>query len=374
MQTKSKAYKKEIARLRQAANKEFTQKVRQLKSSDPKEYWRLINKKQGSRVQTNLEELYKHFKELSDNSTQDNNNDGEEADDPGAGQDEQPVDITELDKPFDEDEIKKIAKKLKSNKSPGTDLILNEYIKTSIDQLMPLYVYLFNKVLETGDVPDAWLVGKIVSIYKGKGSTLEPGNYRGITLLSCMGKLFTSLLNARLSQLIERNHISDENQASFRKGYGTVDHIFAFKCIIHLSCAKKRKLFCSFVDYQKAFDTIWRNGLWTKLIKQGIREKILNVIQNMYKNIKSCVFSGGQQSEYFGSHVGVRQGENLSPLLFSLYVNDLEAFLLENGNSFVTFNMDVCERYLKLLVLMYADDTVIFANSADELQRALSNG
>ena len=91
----------------------------------------------------------------------------------------------------------------------------------------------------------------------------------------------------------------------------------------------------------------------------------------MYTNIKSCVFSGGDQSEYFSSHVGVRQGENPSPLLFSLYVNDLETNLLENGNDFITFKMDICEQYLKLSVLMYANDTVIFADSAEELQKAV---
>ena len=129
---------------------------------------------------------------------------------------------------------------------------------------MPFYVYLFNKVPETGNVPETWLIGKIVPIYKGKGCANEPElNYMGNTLLSCMGKLFTSLLNARLSKFIESNNILNENQAGFRKEYGTVDHIFVFKCIIDLFCAKKRKLFSTsnFVDYQKAFDTIWRNGL-----------------------------------------------------------------------------------------------------------------
>ena len=112
---------------------------------------------------------------------------------------------------------------------------------------------------------------------------------------------------------------------------------------------------------------------WTKLINQGITGKIVKVIHNMYSNIKSCVFTKGEQSEFLMSNVGVRHGETLSPLRFSLYINDLETFLEQNGNTYISFNMDICERYLKLLVLMYADDTVIFADNATELQKALDN-
>ena len=91
-------------------------------------------------------------------------------------------------------------------------------------------------------------------------------------------------------------------------------------------------------------------GLWAKLIHQGISGKIFNVICSMYSNIISCVFARGEQSEYFVSNVGVRQGENLSPLLFSLHVNDLEVFLQQNGS--INLNIDICERYLKLLVFI----------------------
>ena len=128
------------------------------------------------------------------------------------------------------------------------------------------------------------------------------------------------MLNRRLAKFLEQNKILHENQAGFRRGYGTVDHIFVFKCLIDIFCANRRKLFCAFVDYQKAFDTVWREGLWVKLIHEGISGKIFNVIRSMYSNIKSCVFAEEEQSEYFVSNVGVRQGENFLPVLFSLYV------------------------------------------------------
>ena len=80
-------------------------------------------------------------------------------------------------------------------------MIMNEYIKNTKDIMLPLYDKLFNKVLESGQMPNDWLVGLIIPIYKEKGDKKDANNYRGITLLSCLGKLFTSILNTRLYKL-----------------------------------------------------------------------------------------------------------------------------------------------------------------------------
>lgn len=94
---------------------------------------------------------------------------------------------------------------------------------------------------------------------------------------------------------------------------------------------RKKKLFCAFIDFKQAFDTVWRTGLWRKLILNGINGKCFRYIKNMYMGIKSLVKLNGISSNFFECNVGVRQGENLSPFLFSLYINDLENFLLENN-------------------------------------------
>ena len=91
------------------------------------------------------------------------------------------------------------------------------------------------------------------------------------------------------------------------------------------------KLFCAFIDYQKAFNTFWRSGIWSKLIASGIPGQVFNVIRNIYQCVKSCVSMNGNKSDYLMSYTGVRQGENLSPLLFSLYINDLENFLVHKN-------------------------------------------
>ena len=85
---------------------------------------------------------------------------------------------------------------------------------------------LFNVILATGIIPDEWSKGLINPIYKGKGSQKSANNYRGITLLSCMGKLFTSVLNNRLTIFLNRRGILGEEQAAFRAGYCTLGLFF----------------------------------------------------------------------------------------------------------------------------------------------------
>ena len=186
---------------------------------------------------------------------------------------------------------------------------------------------MFNIVLETGIVSNDWSIGVIKPIYKNKGSYNDPDNYRGITILSCMGKLFTSLLNNSLTKYLNDYKIIGEEQAGFRKGYSTSDHIFTLKCLIDLYLFKKKRLYCAFIDYRKAFDTVNRCSLWSKLLSNNINGKVLNVIKNIYMNAKTCVKSNNELSSIFSCKVGVRHGDNLSPLLFALYLNDLEMYM-----------------------------------------------
>ena len=211
-------------------------------------------------------------------------------------------------------------------------------------------------------------------IYKKKGSPEDANNYRGITLLSCIGKTFTALLNKRISVYMESSEILLENQAGFRKEHSTTDHVFLIKCLIDIYLGTGRKLYAAFIDYAKAFDTVWRVGLWRKMIECGINGKIMTVIFNLYKGIKSRVLLDGSLSEEFSCNIGVRQGENLSPLLFSIFVNDLQDFVLNTGCSPLNIvDGNELSDMLRLLVIMYADDTVLLAESPDGLQRALDS-
>ena len=111
---------------------------------------------------------------------------------------------------------------------------------------------------------------------------------------------------------------------------GTSEAIFALYSLIQKSLKNKRRLYCCFVDYKKAFDTVNRNYLWYKLGKIGVTGKLLNVLKSMYKNVRTAVSIDGLRSEYFSSHLGLMQGEVLSPILFSYFVNDFESEFIKS--------------------------------------------
>ena len=98
--------------------------------------------------------------------------------------------------------------------------------------------------------PKAWTVGLIIPIYKKKGDRMGSNNYRGVTPLSCIGKLFTIILSERLKVYCESNSIINENQVRFRANHSTMDHIFSLKVLIDLMFKSKQKLYCAFVDYE----------------------------------------------------------------------------------------------------------------------------
>ena len=111
-----------------------------------------------------------------------------------------------LNRIITENEIQSCINRLKNHKAPGPDNILNEYIKISTDILMPIYLKIFNMIFSTGLFPDTWSQGLIIPIHK-KGDKMNTDNYRGITLLSCFGKLFTSIINDRITKFVEDENI-----------------------------------------------------------------------------------------------------------------------------------------------------------------------
>ena len=161
--------------------------------------------------------------------------------------------------------------------------------------------HFFNLILDTGLIPDDWCRGIIMPLYKSKGSQDDPDNYRGITLLSCLGKLFTACLSHMISNYMCKDEKLGFEQTGFRPDFSTLDHVFTLQAIIAYYKNKKGRVYYAFVDYSKAFDRIDRASLWVKLLKNGVNGKVLQVIHDMYKNAKSCVKSCDKFSDF--SHV-----------------------------------------------------------------------
>ena len=244
LRAKSRECRKEVIKVRAMSKKKVVKLLRDLKNKAPKQYWKILSEKKREHIKVPLDDFKEHFANLAVNF--ESNIDSDVV--PPTVEDIRNLDTSSLNQPFTETEIRSFVKNLKNNKAAGIDGILNEFIKHTIDVLIPLYIKLFNKVLDTGDLPEDWLTGLIIPIYKNKGSKDDANNYRGITLLSCLGKLFTSILNHRLTEFCEKNFTLKEIQAGFRKGYSTPDHIFVLKHFIDLYKSKKKQLFSCFVE------------------------------------------------------------------------------------------------------------------------------
>ena len=377
LNTEFKLYRNFINGKRNIYNRNMHKELRDYKSNKPKDYWNMLNQKKNNPNHSLTENAaYNHFKLISEVPI----NDNDELVAPDISDEGDEI----LNNDFTPIEIHKLINKLKNNKSCGIDNVINEFIKHSPDSYKSLLTDLFNVVLKTGIIPSDWCISFISPIFKNKGSKKDPDNYRGISIISCIGKLFTALINERLTKFVDLNEIIGEEQAGFRSGYSTQDHIFTLHAIIDIYlnklCNNRKRLFCAFIDYSKAFDLVDRASLWTKLIACNINGKIMKLIYNIYQNTKACVKLNNTISHSFRCNIGVRQGDNLSPLLFALFINDFEEFLSLKYDGLCSLNnlftnvstYDEILTYLRLYILLYADDTIIMAENPYQLQLALN--
>lgn len=178
--------------------------------------------------------------------------------------------LNNLDHSITEQEIRQAMKKLKNEKSLFVDKIRNEMIKASLESLMPVYNKLFNLILQSGKMPEIWCQGLITPIYKS-GDKSDPTNYRGICVSSCLGKLFSSILNQRSHFYFEENKMLHYSQIGILPENRTADHVFTLRTLIDKYVHyHKEKVFACFVDFRKAFDSVWHEGLFYKLLKINI--------------------------------------------------------------------------------------------------------
>ena len=169
------------------------------------------------------------------------------------------------------------------------------------------------------------------------------------------------------------------NKPLFRKNIGCIDQAFILSSLINIHLARKKKLYLTFIDYEKAFDRVDHGLLWKKLEKLEINGKVLQVIRNLYKKTKACVRVNGEITVMFDCCIGVRQGDSLSPLLFIIFLNDFDV-LLRSSCEGVTLNTNDAhessvandlEVLSKMYTLLYADDTLLLSESEADMQRAL---
>lgn len=261
---------------------------------------------------------------------------------------------------IDDNEVIETIKRLKSDKSPGSDNITNDALKTACFILATPLAKLFNLILETGITPSQWSESKIILLYK-KGDPKDIGNYRPISLLPSIYKLFSTLINQRISAALEKNQPIE--QAGFRKKYSTIDHIHTLELIIEKYQEQQRPLYIIFIDYQKAFDTIFHESIWASLKSQNVERKYINILKYLYSNSSSRVKLETVGPE-FPIRRGVRQGDPISPRIF---IAVLESIISELD--WKNCGLSIEGRYLSHL--RFADDLVLLSESSQQLQYML---
>ena len=267
-----------------------------------------------------------------------------------------------LSQKITENEIRKCVKHAKNNKAVGIDCIPYEVLKNDLS--ITLLTTLFDKIFQLGIIPSTWKLGIIKPIPKPSlTDAREPLQYRGITLLSTIYKLFTSILNTRLMAVAENEGIYKDEQNGFRSRRSCIEHIFSLTSIIRNRKNMKLSTFICFIDFEKAFDKVNHFLLFHKLLKYKISGKFYDILRNIYSDAEAGVCINGLISQWFNVEQGVRQGDSLSATLFCLYINDI----VDTLNECIGIRVND----VKITCLLYADDIVLISENEKDLQNML---
>lgn len=276
--------------------------------------------------------------------------------------------VTEERYPVNSEPIPKILKEetakaintQKVDKTPGSDQITNELLKSTLPVTAPILTDLFNEIIETEIIPQDWTKSTIILLHK-KGDKEEIGNYRPISLMSNIYKVFSKIILSRIATVLDENQ--PREQAGFRSQYSTIDHIHVLRQVIQKYNEYNKTYFLGFVDYNKAFDSLEHAYIWEALRNQNVQDGYIRTLKNIYSKSTAQVRLE-KSGEQFPIERGVRQGDPISPKLFSAVLE------------LIFRNLDWKEQGLNingenLSHLRFADDLILFSECPKTLQQML---
>ena len=224
-------------------------------------------------------------------------------------------------KPTTEIEIVEIINSLVSKRSSGHDGLSNCMLKKEKYVFARLLKPLINASIEQGRFPAGLKTANVIPIFK-KGESSNLNNYRPISLLPVLSKVFEKIINKQLTTVIDNGYI-DENQFGFRQGHSTEDAVLKFIDRIERDMATKKHVVSIYIDVSKAFDSCDHGIIINKLRRTGLDASGVKLMQSYLKDRKQIVIVNGTLGGYFVINIGVGQGTVLGPTLFKIYIMDL---------------------------------------------------
>ena len=258
------------------------------------------------------------------------------------------------------DEIRNAMHKMKKGKAAGIDSITIGLLRAGGGVTTEALYELFTKIWDKEEIPEDWRKGLIVKLRK-RGNFTECDNWRGITLIPVIMKIFGSAIINRIRVGVD-NKLRNE-QAGYRQGRNTTEQIFVLRNIIEQVIEWNSNLYICFVDFEKAFDSVHRETLWKFLKIYGIPDKLVNMIKAMYRNSKCVVIDGIETSHWFDVKSGVKQGCVMSGLLFLIVMVWRMTKTVENDNG-IRWNFTTV-----LEDIDFVDDLALLSSTKTHIQK-----
>lgn len=270
-----------------------------------------------------------------------------------------------FNKKIGKSEVRTAIYAAKNKKAVGVDLLPYECFKNEL--CIDILTRLFNICFDTGIVPTEWTKAIIVTIPKGNSSiSTQPLSYRGLSLQSCAYKLYSAVLNTRMCVHLEHNNVLSNAQNGFRKHRSCVDHVYTMCDLIKSKINDKKKIYACYIDFSKAFDYVNRPMAMYRLQEYGVTGRLYNAYKAIYDSALCALKINGNLTEYITTVMGTKQGDNSSPTIFGIFINELLQKLEESGLGVKLGEDDT------ISVLAYADDIVLLAENEENLQKMVS--